>query len=171
LNQVLASIMSTSSREESRNEDEQELDKEEEDEDDDDDDDDEDEDEDEELSTTTEDEYRKESNEGSSSEESSDDEESSNRPPKKMRYTFRHDRNKIVQGKVAKEKHTLERNMAAQGIYANRDITRLTTMVSTSPRLKAVLDKNLKNWEPRFPLLVSREGCLWSRNVNTTNVY
>jgi hypothetical protein len=63
------------------------------------------------------------------------------------------DRNKKVRGK-AKQRHNIQRNMAAQGLYGNRDVTDLTSIVATSPRLKAVLDKFLPKWKPSLPLLV-----------------
>jgi hypothetical protein len=44
--------------------------------------------------------------------------------------------------------------MAAQGLYENRDITELTSIVATSPRLKAILETHLSEWKPSLPLLV-----------------
>ena len=67
------------------------------------------------------------------------------------------DRNKRVKGKAVEPYHChrkLRRNMAAQGLYENRDVTELTTIVATSPRLKAVLEENLPQWKPSLPLLV-----------------
>jgi TATA-binding protein-associated factor Taf7 len=67
------------------------------------------------------------------------------------------DRNRIVKGKAVEPYHSrrkIERNMAAQGLYENRDITELTSIVATSPRLKAILETHLSKWKPSLPLLV-----------------
>jgi hypothetical protein len=66
-------------------------------------------------------------------------------------------RNRKVKGKAIEPNHCrrkLQRNMAAQGPYENRDITALKNIVSTSPRLKKILDESLPKWKPSFPLLV-----------------
>jgi hypothetical protein len=56
---------------------------------------------------------------------------------------------------VSNDKRKLQRTVAAQGFYCNRDVSQLTNMVSTSPKLKAILEKKLPDWNPSFPLLVS----------------
>jgi hypothetical protein len=58
------------------------------------------------------------------------------------------------------KKRKLMRTMALQGVYANRDVTELTNLVATSPRLKAVIVKNLPKWKPSLPLLVRYLACL-----------
>ena len=66
-------------------------------------------------------------------------------------------RNRKEKGKAVEPNHyrrNLERNMAAQGLYGNRDITELTSIVATSPRLKLILDNKLSKWQPSLPLLV-----------------
>jgi hypothetical protein len=66
-------------------------------------------------------------------------------------------RNRKEKGKAVEPNHhlrKLQRNMAAQGSYENRDVTQLTCIVATSPRLKAILDENLSKWKPSLPLLV-----------------
>ncbi len=66
-------------------------------------------------------------------------------------------RNRKEKGKAVEPNHhrrKLQRNMAAQGLYENRDVTQLTSIVATSPRLKAILDENLSKWKPSLPLLV-----------------
>jgi hypothetical protein len=66
-------------------------------------------------------------------------------------------RNRKEEGKAVEPNHhlrKLQRNMAAQGSCENRDVTQLTCMVATSPRLKAILDENLSKWKPSLPLLV-----------------
>jgi hypothetical protein len=66
-------------------------------------------------------------------------------------------RNRKEKGKAVEPNHhrrKIQRNMAAQGLYENRDVTKLTSIVATSPRLKAILDENLPKWQPSLPLLV-----------------
>jgi len=66
-------------------------------------------------------------------------------------------RNRKEKGKAVEPNHhrrKIQRNMAAQGLYENRDVTQLTSIVATSPRLKAILDENLPKWQPSLPLLV-----------------
>lgn len=113
----------------------------------------------EEISDDDEDGNSNDSSKGSKAQNMYDD-DANNGPCKKMKYSPANDKNETIENKSVRNKNSLQRNMAAQGIFANRDITDLTTIVSTSPRLKAVLDKNLKNWEPRFPLLVSEKKVL-----------
>jgi hypothetical protein len=60
-------------------------------------------------------------------------------------------------GQAVEQNHCrrrLQRNMAAVGLYANRDVTNLTNIVATSPRLTAILEKKLPKWKPSLPLLV-----------------
>jgi hypothetical protein len=66
-------------------------------------------------------------------------------------------RNRKENGKAIEPNHhrrNLPRNMAAQGLCENRDVTQLTSTVATSPRLKAILDANLSKWKPSLMLLV-----------------
>jgi hypothetical protein len=93
-------------------------------------------------------------NEGMDDEEDADDEgelsdeEKLDLPP---------NRNRKEKGKAVEPNHhrrRIQRNMAAQGLYENRDVTELTSIVATSPRLKAILDENLPKWQPSLPLLV-----------------
>jgi hypothetical protein len=66
-------------------------------------------------------------------------------------------RNRQEMGQAVEPYHwrrNLHRNMAAVGFYANRDVTNLTNIVATSPRLTAILVENLPKWNPSVPLLV-----------------
>jgi hypothetical protein len=66
-------------------------------------------------------------------------------------------RNRKEKGKAVEPNHhrrNMHRNMAAQDLCENRDVTELTNTVATLPRLKAILDENLLKWRPSLPLLV-----------------
>lgn len=78
------------------------------------------------------------------------------RPSKRRKFSFPKDRNgnESKEGKIVNQKHNLQRAMAAQGLFCNRDVSALTTMISTSPRLKKILDDRLAKWKPSLPLLV-----------------
>ena len=78
------------------------------------------------------------------------------RPSKKRKFSFPKDwnGNESKEGKTVNQKHNLQRSMAAQGLFCNRDVSALTTMISTSPRLKKILDDRLAKWKPSLPLLV-----------------
>jgi hypothetical protein len=45
------------------------------------------------------------------------------------------------------------RQMTANGLYNNRDITTLTSMAVSSPRIKEILETKVAQWKPGFPLL------------------
>jgi hypothetical protein len=65
-------------------------------------------------------------------------------------------RNGKEKGKAVEPNHhrrNTHRNMAAQGLCENRDVTELTNTVATSPQLKAISDENLPKWRPSLPLL------------------
>ena len=66
-------------------------------------------------------------------------------------------RDEIVQS-PRKDDRKLKRIMKAQGLYGGEDVTQLTNLVATSPRMKALLEKNIKKWKPSFPLLVSNKS-------------
>lgn len=104
-------------------------------------------------------------NDNSSSEEDADDEDdddmiSENASDDDMiekELDLPANRNRKVKGRAVEPNHyrrNIQRNMAAQGLYENRDVTQLTCIVATSPRLKAILDENLPRWRPSLILLV-----------------
>jgi hypothetical protein len=112
-------------------------------------------------------------NDGNSSDEEADDEDADDEDELNMNENASDEdmsekeldlpanRNRKEKGKAVEPNHhrrKTQRNVAAQGPCENRDVTQLTSIVATSPRLKAILDENLPRWQPSLPPLV-RSAC------------